>query len=110
MFARNVSIHLKPKSLAGFTQTFESQVLPLLRKQPGFQDEIAFVIPGGRDVIAISLWDSKESADAYNTSAYPEILKLLEKDVDGVPVVRISEVLHSRFHKMAASAAIAAYV
>jgi hypothetical protein len=46
MFARHVSMHLKPNTRAEFTQTIENEILPLLRKQHGFQDEIVFVAPG----------------------------------------------------------------
>jgi hypothetical protein len=42
-------------------------------------------------VIAISLWDSKESADAYNSNTYPQVLKTLDRVIDGVPKVRTSE-------------------
>ena len=65
MFARNISIHLKPNTLADFTETFEKEVVPVLRKQKGFQDEITFAMPGGTDVIAISLWDSAADMQAY---------------------------------------------
>jgi heme-degrading monooxygenase HmoA len=100
MFARNVSMHLKPNTLDEFTRTFEKEVVPVLRQQKGFKDEITFSIPGGTDVIAISLWDSKESADAYNTSTYPQVLKVLDRVIDGAPKVRTSEVIHSTFHKI----------
>ena len=43
MYARNVSINLKPNSASEFTQTFEKDILPLLRKQNGFKDEITFL-------------------------------------------------------------------
>jgi hypothetical protein len=105
MFARNVSMHLKPNSLAEFTQTIEKEVIPFLRKQKGFQDEITFAIPGGTDVIGISLWDTKENAEAYSTSGYPEILKSLSKVLDGNPKVRTSDVVNSTFHKIAAPVA-----
>ncbi len=59
MFARNVSIHLKSNMLSDYTRAFEKDVLPLLRKQNGFKDEITFAGPGGVDVTAISLWDNK---------------------------------------------------
>jgi hypothetical protein len=39
MFARRVYMHLKPNSVAEFTQRLEKDVLPLLRKQKGFQDK-----------------------------------------------------------------------
>jgi hypothetical protein len=105
MFARNVSMHLKPNTLPEFTQTLEKDVIPYLRKQKGFQDEITFAIPGGTDVTAISLWDNKENADAYNVSGYPEVLKTLEKVLDGTPKVRVSEVINSTSHKLAARVA-----
>jgi heme-degrading monooxygenase HmoA len=105
MFARNVSMHLKPNTLAEFTRTFEKEVVPVLRQQKGFKDEITFAIPGSTDVIAISLWDSKESADAYNTNTYPQVLKTLDRVIDGAPKVRTSEVVHSTFHKIATAIA-----
>jgi hypothetical protein len=40
-------------------------------------DEILFVVPGGPEVVAISLWDSKENAETYNRATYPEVLKTL---------------------------------
>ena len=107
MFARNVSMHLKPNTLAEFTTTVEKEVIPFLRKQKGFQDEITFAIPGGMDIIAISLWDNKENADSYNTSCYPETLKTLSKVLDGTPNVRISDVVNSTFHKITAPVAVA---
>jgi hypothetical protein len=101
MFARNVSIHLKSNMLSDYTRTFEKEVLPLLRKQNGFKDEITFASSGGTDVTAISLWDNKANADAYNTKAYPEVLKTLAKFIEGTPKVQTGEVVNSTFHKIA---------
>ena len=72
MFARNVSLRLKPNTLSEFTRIFEKEVIPMLRKQSGFRDEIAFAVPGGLDVVAISLWDTKEYAEAYRLQATPK--------------------------------------
>jgi len=105
MYARNVAVRLKPNSLNDFTKTFETNVLPILRRQKGFQDEITFAMPGGTDVVAISLWDTKENAEAYNTAAYPEVLKNLEKFIDGSPKLRVSDVISSTLHKAAVVAA-----
>jgi len=46
MFARSVSFHLKPGRSAAFTQLFDKEIVPMLRKQTGFKDEIALVAPG----------------------------------------------------------------
>jgi hypothetical protein len=105
MFARNVALRLKPNTLSEFTRTFDKEVIPLLRKQAGFQDEITFAIPGGVDVVAYSLWDTKEHAEAYNTAAYPEVLKILDKVLDGTPKVQVADVISSTIHKATAVAA-----
>ena len=106
MYARNVSIHLKSNSLSDYTRTFEKDVLPLLRKQKGFKDEITLAGPGGVDLTAISLWESKTDADAYNTNTYPEVLKSMSRFIDGTPKLQTSEVLNSTFHKIAEHAAV----
>jgi heme-degrading monooxygenase HmoA len=108
MFARNVSIHLKPNTLNDFTQTFEKDVVPMLRKQPGFRDEIVLAADGGTGVTAISLWDTKEQADTYTTTTYPAVLKALDKFLDGPPKVRVSNVINSTSHKLTAAAVVAA--
>jgi heme-degrading monooxygenase HmoA len=105
MFARNISIRLKPNSVAEFTQLIENEALPLLRKQKGFRDEITLVAPDGREAVGISLWDQKENAEAYSRDAYPELLKALGKAVEGTPQVRTYEVCNSTFHKIATQVA-----
>ena len=106
MFARTVALQLKPNSVAEFTQTIEKDIIPLLRKQPGFQDEIAFVVPGGTAAVSVSLWAHKEHAEAYHRSTYPAVLKALAKVVEGTPQVHTYEVSNSTFHKLVAHAAI----
>ena len=104
MYARSVSFHLKPGRSAEFTKTLEKDVIPVLRKQKGFQDEIAFVAPGGADAVGISLWDLKENAETYGRGAYPGVLKALEQVVEGTPQVKTYDVATSTFHKIAARA------
>ena len=101
MFARTVSIHLKSNMLSDYTRTFEKDVLPMLRKQKGFKDEITLSNPGSVDVIAISLWESRTNAEAYSTNAYPEVLKALARIVDGTPKVQTFETVTSTFHNVA---------
>ena len=105
MFTRRVSVQLKSNSDAEFTQTIEKDILPLLRKQKGFQDEITFVVPGGTEAFAISLWDNRENAEAYNRATYPEVTKILARVVEGTPKVETYEVANSTFHKVAAAVA-----
>jgi hypothetical protein len=102
MYARNVTLHLKANTAPQFTRTLETDVLPILRKQNGFKDEITFVAPDRSEAVAISLWDRKESADAYGRNTYPEVLKSLANVVEGTPVVENFEVANSTCHKIAA--------
>ena len=55
MFARIVSLQLKPNTHKEFSELFDNKILPTLRKQAGFRDELLFVEPGGPEVVAISL-------------------------------------------------------
>lgn len=102
MFARNVNLHLKANSVSEFSRTLETDVLPVLRKQNGFKDELTFVAPNGTDAVSISMWDGKESAEAYGRDTYPAVLKSLDKVLEGIPTVGTYEVSNSTFHKIAA--------
>jgi hypothetical protein len=106
MFARTVRMELKPNSVAEFTQLLEKDVIPTLRKQHGFKDEIAFVPTDGKEAVAISLWEEKENAESYNRAIYPEVLRSLAKVVVGTPQVHTLEVTNSTFHKIAARQAV----
>jgi hypothetical protein len=101
MFTRRVSMHLKPNCVAEFTRTLEKEIIPLLRKQKGFQDEITFVAPKGTGAFGISLWDTAENAEAYNRGTYPEVTKILARVVEGTPQVETYQVANSTFHKIA---------
>jgi hypothetical protein len=99
MFARNISIHLKSNMLSDYTRVFDKDVLPLLRKQNGFKDEITLAGPGGVDVTAISLWENKNDADTYNTNTYPTVLKTLARFIEGTPQVHTFDVVSSTVQK-----------
>jgi quinol monooxygenase YgiN len=106
MFSRIVTMHLKPDHVVEFTKTAQEQVLPLLRKQEGFKDEIIFVSPDGREATAISLWDRKENAESYSQKGYPQVLQALTDLLEGSPQVKPCEVINSTFHKVASQATV----
>jgi hypothetical protein len=98
MYARNVSFRLKSNMQSDYTRTFENQILPLLRKQKGFKEEITLCSTGSVDAVSISLWENKNNADDYNTKIYPEVLKTLAKVIDGTPLVHTYDTVVSTFH------------
>ena len=104
MFARSVTVRLKPNSVAEFNRTLEKEILPLLQKQKGFRDEISLVATNGSAVLGISLWDGKEDAEAYNRTTYSEVQKLLARVSEKTPQVQTYEVGTSTIHKAAARA------
>jgi hypothetical protein len=100
MFSRFVSITLKPNAGQEFTNVLANTVLPILRGQPGFRDELLFVTPGGPEVLAVSIWDSQEDADKYSRAAYPDILNSLSQFIDGTPKVATYLLAFSTAHKV----------
>ena len=63
MYARNISFRVKSNMQSDYTRTFENQLLPLLRKQKGFRDEITLSNPGSQDAVSISLWEHKNNQE-----------------------------------------------
>ncbi len=104
MFARRFSIHLKPNSVAEFTEKEEKEVIPAMRKVNGFRDMMAFVSTSGTEAFVITLWEGPESAEAYGREAYPALVKVLANVIEGRPVVEAYTVSNSTAHKIAAAA------
>ncbi len=99
-------MHLKPGSIHEFRERIENDVIPALRKQKGFQNELTFVAPSGREVFTISLWDGAESAEAHNRSSYSDVTEILAPLVEGTPDVETEtfDVADPTFHEIAAAA------
>lgn len=100
MFARRVHMRLKSNCIVQLVETFDTEIIPMLRKLKGFQDEITFVTQSGSEAFAISLWDRAESAEVYNHTTYPAVVKIVSKFIDGTPQVDTFDVTNSTFHKI----------
>jgi hypothetical protein len=94
MFARSITMRLKPNSVTEFMQTLQNEIDPLLRKEQGFRGHIAFVVPDGTEAVAISFWDRKESGISHNDGR-GKVLATLAKLVKGPPDVRLCEISNS---------------
>ena len=105
MFTRHVVIQLRPNTAPEFTRLIEKQVIPMLRKQKGFLDEITFISPDLTEAVGNSFWETKADAEAYSRTGYPEVLKSLETVIEGTPTVGTANVSNSTFHKIAAAQA-----
>jgi hypothetical protein len=104
MFTRHLTMKLKANSAAEITRAIESEIIPLLRAQNGFRDEITFIAPDRSEAVAISFWDTKEAAEAYSRTGYAGVLEVLSRLVEGSPEVKTFELANSTLHKVAAKA------
>lgn len=106
MFARHVTLYLKPALVNDFPVTFEKEILPLIRKQKGFLNELLLVTPERREVVAISLWETKGHAEAYHRDVYPQVENIVNKFVEGTPTVKKFEAEYSAFPQFAVAATV----
>lgn len=95
MFVRRIDINLKPNMLADFKRTVESEVLPLLKKQDGFLHQMTLVEPNTTKGFGLSLWKTRDAAENYNRTVYPQVMKTLERFFEGAPKVLHYEMAHS---------------
>jgi heme-degrading monooxygenase HmoA len=98
MFARRVSVHLQPNEAGEFSRTMENQVIPLLRKQHGFRDELVLVNAKASRAEAISLWDSQENADNFARGQYLQMLQILGNSIKDKPEVETFHVATTTLH------------
>ena len=104
MFGRQVTLKLKGNNSATeLNRLAETEIFPILRKQKGFRDETTLIAPERSEAIANSFWDTKADADAYDRTAYADVLKTLSNVIDGIPTVKNFEFANSTFHQAAAS-------
>jgi heme-degrading monooxygenase HmoA len=103
MYTRNVRLKFRAGSTNEFRQLLEQQIIPLLRTQKGFRDEITLVSSKRNEAIAISFWDNRENADAYNHVACLDVSRVLSKVIVSLPIVDTFEVVDSTFFEMAST-------
>ena len=108
MFVRKVTALLKPNSISKLSRLMDEEVIPMLRKQNGFQDELTFFNPSEDAVTSISLWDKASNAESYSRETYQAVLKKLAALIEGTPKVDTYEVLNSTFHESVNAVAVAA--
>ena len=106
MFTRVVELTSKPGKSRDLSNTINDKVVPILKKQAGFVDEIVLVSDAERDqVLALSFWNKREDAERYQREQYDNVRETLQPLLEADPVVRTFEVHTSTGHKIAAGKA-----
>lgn len=83
--ARSVRFDLARDKNDEFHSLFRNEVLPTLKKQAGFKDELLLV--QDQHVLAISFWNDMDSARDYESTTYPQIDRKLRSVMAGQPTV-----------------------
>ena len=106
MFARVVDLKCKPGKIEELRTRLDEDILPILRKQKGFVDEL--VLNSDREtghVLAISLWSTRDDAERYQREQYGKIAEQLRPALNGEPQVNTFNVDLSTPHKITAKVA-----
>ncbi len=105
MFVRKVSVRLKPDAGSQFLQKMEEEIIPLLRKQKGFLNELTLISRSGKEFYSYTFWESAEDAVQFERTASGEITSQLEGLLDGAVRVNTYSVANATFHMTAIAAA-----
>ena len=105
MFVRKVSMRLKTQSAAEFTSKMEGEIIPLLRKQKGFLDEMTLMAQSGKEVYAYSFWENSIDAENYDKNEFTQVTGMLAGVIEGALRVHTYMVANSTFHKIATAVA-----
>jgi hypothetical protein len=105
MFVRKVSMRLKSETASEFIRKMEDEIIPLLRKQKGFLDEMTLLAQSGKEVYAYSFWENSIDAGNYEKNEFAKITGMLSGVIEGALRVHTYMVANSTFRSMAAAAA-----
>jgi heme-degrading monooxygenase HmoA len=83
--ARSIRFDIAPNRNEEFHTLFRDEVLPILKKQDGFRDELLLV--QDQHVLAISVWNDMDSARKYESATYPQLDKALRPVMSGKATV-----------------------
>ena len=95
-----------PLPLHSFSAIWNREILPTLKKQPGFVDEIPLFSPTEPEAGAgISLFETREDAERCHCEVFPRSAGTVQHLMTGPPTVRQFNVEASETFRIAAKAA-----
>jgi hypothetical protein len=103
MYARMVKGQFKPDKFDFVTNMLEKDVIPLLKKQHGFRDELSFFAKDMKEGYAISFWDDKKDLEMYARDVYPKVHEKLADAFVTQPIAQDFEVANSTWYKIHAA-------
>src|SRR5256886_10455806 len=89
MFTRVVELVSKQGKARELSSTINDKIVPILKKQAGFVDEIVLVSDADSNrVLALSFWKTREDAERYQREQYDSVRGTLQSALDAEPGVR----------------------
>ena len=103
MYVRQVTAHFKPSKFDMLNQRLEEEIIPLLKRQSGFRDELSIFDKDKDEAITMSFWDTKQDADTYARDLYPSVHKKMQETLEDTPQIRSFEVANSTWYDIHAN-------
>ena len=99
MFTHRAKIQLKPNSFIELSQKITDRIMPALRLQKGFCYGVTAIDTIWLTATEDTRWETREDAETYQQTGYPETLKTLTGVIDAEPVTSIFEVSDDGFNQ-----------
>jgi heme-degrading monooxygenase HmoA len=96
----------KPGKKPEFVTAWNNEILPTLKKQQGFVDEI--LLFGAEDPnlgVGLSFWKTREEAERYHHEVFPKMASSVQHLINGAPTVRSFNVEAAETFRIPASKA-----
>jgi len=79
MFARILEFVPRFEKRDEFIKTVKNEVIPILKKQPGFLELLPFFPEAMNEkVLAVTLWTEKRDAERYERETFPKVENILK--------------------------------
>ena len=106
MFTRVTEIETRAGKGVDLVSAINEKVLPILKKQSGFVDEIMLVGRTEPDrIMTLTFWQTEADAERYNREHFTEVSEILKPLYEKAPTVTKYNVDTSPTHKIAAGKA-----
>jgi|GraSoiStandDraft_44_1057316.scaffolds.fasta_scaffold561942_2 hypothetical protein len=106
MFARMLELTLKTDKKLEVTRKMKDEIVPILRKYPGFFDVLALEVENEpTKFFAISLWTNRTDIEKYEREMYSKVKTILAPYLTVAPIVKFCKVDHTITEKLLAVAA-----
>jgi heme-degrading monooxygenase HmoA len=100
MYMLFIEGELNPGKKDDFLKAWNRQILPLLKKQDGFVDEILLFEEESQHPRGLSFWETKEQAERYRRDVFPQAKNFVHHLMHGRPTIRNFQVAAAETFKI----------